>query len=389
VRILVAEDERISRRSLQRQLESWKHDVTVAEDGVEALARFEEGDFDVVISDWDMPNMDGPALIRKIRADDRPEYVYVIMLTARTEKEDLIIGMEAGADDFLTKPFDRNELRVRLRAGERVITLERTLSSANARMKSDLDAAARVQESILPEQTPEVNAASCAWRYRPCDELAGDALNVFPLDERYLCTYVVDVSGHGVPAALLSVAVARSLWLTDDRSVILSTDGDQGFGRFARPSAVATDLNRRFPFKANGQRFFTLIYGLLDLHTGRLTFCCGGHPGPVRVQRDGTVEVKESPSFMVGVTPDPGYEDETLELSPGDRFYFFSDGVLEQMAPDGAQFGSERLIEALRAGRDETLSKSIDHVVHDLVQWAGRDGFDDDLSLLAIEWEGT
>jgi two-component system, NtrC family, sensor kinase len=135
VRLLIAEDDLISRRLLQSNLEKWGHDVVTATDGAEAWRLFEAGEFPIVISDWMMPEMDGVELIRRIRACQRPGYVYTILLTAKTEKEELIQGMEAGADDFVTKPFDREELRVRLRAGERIIQLEQSLAEQNRALR--------------------------------------------------------------------------------------------------------------------------------------------------------------------------------------------------------------------------------------------------------------
>jgi two-component system NtrC family sensor kinase len=133
--ILIAEDDPISRRLLRSNLERWGHEVAQAGTGAEAWGLFERGRYPIVISDWMMPEMDGPELIRRIRASQRPGYVYAILLTAKTQKTDLIQGMEAGADDFLTKPFDRDELRVRLRAGERIIQLEQSLAEQNRALR--------------------------------------------------------------------------------------------------------------------------------------------------------------------------------------------------------------------------------------------------------------
>src|SRR6516162_4030083 len=130
--ILIADDDSVSRRLLQNYLQKWGYDVTAAQDGAEAWRLFEGSFFPMVITDWMMPEIDGPALLRRIRASQRPGYVYAILLSARSQKEDLVEGMESGADDFLTKPFDRDELRVRLRAGERIIRLEHHLREAQA-----------------------------------------------------------------------------------------------------------------------------------------------------------------------------------------------------------------------------------------------------------------
>ncbi len=135
MKILIADDEAISRRLLQGYLERWGHAVVAAKNGAEAWELFAAGDFPVVISDWVMPELDGVELLRRIRASQRPGYVYTILLTSKAQKEDLVEGMEAGADDFLTKPFDRDELRVRLRAGERIIQLEQNLAEQNRALR--------------------------------------------------------------------------------------------------------------------------------------------------------------------------------------------------------------------------------------------------------------
>jgi signal transduction histidine kinase len=135
MKVLIAEDDPISRLLLQGHLQKWGHEVTAATTGAEAWRLFQEAAYPLVVSDWMMPEMDGPELIGLIRASQRPGYVYVILLTARTQKADVVQGMEAGADDFVTKPFDREELRVRVRAGERIVQLEHTLAEQNQALR--------------------------------------------------------------------------------------------------------------------------------------------------------------------------------------------------------------------------------------------------------------
>src|SRR5262249_31781006 len=130
-----AEDDLISAQVLRSCLEKWGHQVVTAADGAEAWRLFEGDQINLVISDWMMPEMDGLELIRRIRLCQRSGYVYTILLTAKSKKEDLVKGMEAGADDFLAKPFDREELRVRLRAGERIVQLEQNLARRNEELQ--------------------------------------------------------------------------------------------------------------------------------------------------------------------------------------------------------------------------------------------------------------
>jgi DNA-binding response OmpR family regulator len=135
MKVLIADDDGVSRKLLQGYLQKWGYDVTVAVDGAEAWRLFSEGDFPIVVTDWMMPEMDGPELIRKIRGSNCPHYVFTLLLTGRSQKEDVVEGMEAGADDFINKPFDRDELQVRLRAGERILELQRKLEEQNRALR--------------------------------------------------------------------------------------------------------------------------------------------------------------------------------------------------------------------------------------------------------------
>jgi len=135
MKILIAEDALVSRRLLERHLQAWGHEVVAATDGAEAWQCFVTDEFPIVISDWMMPQMDGLELVRRIRASERPGYVYIILLTAKSHTADLVEGMEAGADDFVAKPFERDELRVRVRAGERIIELEQKLARQNRKLR--------------------------------------------------------------------------------------------------------------------------------------------------------------------------------------------------------------------------------------------------------------
>ncbi|MEJ7591425.1 MAG: response regulator [Planctomycetaceae bacterium] len=134
MKVLLAEDGLTMRRLLSAQLESWGYEVTIAEDGAAAWREFDQCHFPLVLTDWVMPEVDGLELIRRIRARGQSEYVYIVLLTARSAREDLVEAMEAGADDFLGKPCNPKELRVRLRAGERIIRLERTLVEKNRQL---------------------------------------------------------------------------------------------------------------------------------------------------------------------------------------------------------------------------------------------------------------
>ena len=396
MRILIAEDERITRRSLHRQLERWGHEVVAVEDGVEAWEQFQRHSFDIVVTDWDMPRMDGLELVQRIRSGDGASYVYLIMLTGRSEKHDLVAGMEAGADDFLAKPFDRDELRVRLSAGERIINLERRLAdrnqklhAANERMHHDLRAAAKVQQELLPTKLPDLAALRFAWRYRPCDELGGDLLNVVQISESEVAMYLADVSGHGVAASLVSVSVHRSLSVRRDRSSIILHHGDApGNATAMVPDHVATRLNALYPMASNGGHFMTLVYATVDSKNLEFRYTAGGHPGPTLARQGEGVRSLESLGLPIGVIADGGYSTNAVQLRAGDRLYMYSDGLMEAMNPVNELFGARRIEALIDETRDVSIDDSLDALIDAAVAWQGSDSFTDDLSLLALEVTG-
>jgi sigma-B regulation protein RsbU (phosphoserine phosphatase) len=395
MRVLIAEDDPISRTVLRKTLERWGHDVFAAPDGEQAWAAFQDTTFPVVISDWMMPGLDGLELVRRIRHHGQNGYVYTILLTARSQKEDIVEGMEAGADDFVTKPFDAGELHARLRAGERILSLEHTLASrnrqleaANDRMQRDLEAAAQIQKSLLPQSLPEVSGLDLAWAFRPCDELAGDILNILRLDETHLAFYVLDVSNHGVPAALLAVTLSRLLTPLMFQSHLLKepcVDDSKGY-RIVPPCEVGRQLNRQFPMDPVNGQYFTLLYAVLDLATGELRYVQAGHPSPVLLK--GSIRkaaVLEGSGLPIGFVESTTYSEWRQRLSVNDRLYLYSDGVPEACNPAGEQFGEARFLEAIESSASVPLKESLALIEQRLGDWCGEAGLRDDVSLLALE----
>ncbi len=393
MRILIAEDDPFSRKLLQRRLEKWGHEVVAASDGKEAWDYFNKEDFQFVISDWMMPGMDGLELTRRIRSTPKNGYVYTILLTAKDRKEDLIQGMESGADEFLVKPVDIEELKVRMRAGERIIQLEKSLAErnkaleiANQRMKKDLEAAAKIQESLLPKSKPKFSNVDIYWYFKPCDELAGDFLNFFKLDKNHLAFYVLDVSGHGVSAALLSVTLSRLLSANPEESNLLVRklkNSDEI--EIVPPSEVANQLNRRFPIDLETGQYFTLLYGVLDVDEKHARVVSAGHPGMVYQPNEERARIIELPGLPIGIHEEIKYEENVFSMNPGERLFLYSDGLIEATNPRGEQFGKARLVETLTKKRTLPIRETVNSVINDLTNWREGEPFDDDVTLLGIE----
>jgi sigma-B regulation protein RsbU (phosphoserine phosphatase) len=277
----------------------------------------------------------------------------------------------------------RVEAELRKRT-EELEAVNRELAATNARLKRDLQAAARVQQALLPAALPDTAPVRLAWAFRPCDELAGDLLNIFRLDDRRVGLYLLDVSGHGVAASLLSVAVSHFLTPHGDNSLLKLPAQGGTPARLARPSEVAQRLNAQFSTNRSEQ-FFTLFYGFLDLTSYTLTYSNAGHPGPVILAEGAVPSVLQSSGFPVGILEQAEYEDAEVRLRPGDRFWLYSDGLQEAMNAAGEQFGKGRLVTELHAASGDTLSDAVRKVLQTVENWAGETGPQDDISLVAFE----
>lgn len=410
--LLVVDDDEANRDMLSRRLERKGFAVAVAMDGSRAIELVREHSFDLVLLDVLMPGISGLEVLRELRQAHPATELPIIMATALTDSSDVVEALRLGANDYVSKPLDFPVVLARIqaqlslkRAVEEAIRLERSLEQRNSdlteannrlaevnrRMRRDLHAAARIQETFLPRGEPKLAGARFAWHYRPCDELAGDGLNVFALDEGHAALYVFDVSGHGVASALLSVSLSRMLSPPSDPASLLrveepgSANGRSG-GPMA-PAAVADRLNRLFPFDEATEQYFTMVYGVLDVATGAFRYVSAGHPGVAHLPASGTGRIHDVRSFPIGLACEP-YAERELVLAPGDRILVYSDGIPEAMDGDSRAFGGERMLESFERSRGEPLDGAIAALLAELGRWSGAAGLRDDVSVVAVEYLG-
>jgi phosphoserine phosphatase RsbU/P len=260
------------------------------------------------------------------------------------------------------------------------------LEAASRAMKRDLDAAADLQRALLPVQLPISQGMSFAYRFSPCTDVGGDSLNVLSLDGQHVALYVLDVAGHGVAAALLSVTLTHLLAVAPDRSFLYQPATD-GTGKYciAPPAEVASRLNRHFLANPAGPRFFTMVYGVLDKETGEFRYVAAGHLGPIRFSRSSGWSIGETGGIPVGLLDSATYEEHTVTLSMGDRLYLCTDGITEAENAAGEQFGVEGLLATLDGRRDSTLGESLSALMERVEQWSEPAGAVDDASVLAAE----
>ena len=396
--ILVVDDARDMQLILRRILTLMGHQVVLANHGQEAWELLQQHNFQLVISDWLMPVMDGPTLCRTIRAAELPYYVYIILLTGMSGKQNLILGMDAGADDFATKPIVREELAVRLRAAQRILNLEHTLEEKNrnlesvnqslsatqALIQSDLQRAASLQTGVLPVHK-RFKRLSVDWFFQPAQYIGGDTFNYFPVDDDLLFFYSIDVSGHGISSALLSMCLQTLLSSTGELYCLdeLTRENAVKF-----PSRLAGRLNDHLNYTLDtGDHYLTLIMGVVNTAEERLHFVQAGHPQPFLFDpATRRVERIDCTGFPIGLLPDMEYETIDLPFPPGSRFILYSDGILELQHPSGEPMTEDDLQEHLQALIELPAGQLVSQLSEQL--GLGRDGEDkpDDISLLTIDF---
>jgi sigma-B regulation protein RsbU (phosphoserine phosphatase) len=255
-------------------------------------------------------------------------------------------------------------------------------------MRRSLELASRMQQALLPMSPLRVPGLNFAWIYEPCDELGGDILNVFPLGHDHVGIYLLDVSGHGVPASLLSVTLSRMLAVVPGQASLVEDEGPHGFQPRA-PATVVAELNRRFQMSGTYLQYFTVFYGVLDVARRHLRYVSAGHPPALRLPRDGEASFLSVNSFAVGWFPDAAFEEAAVDLQEGDRLYLYSDGATESMDIHSEQFGPRRLEKACAAARTAPLQQSLNSLTEQIGAFRGCGPQLDDVSMLAVEISGS
>jgi len=262
--------------------------------------------------------------------------------------------------------------------------IEKQLALAYEQACTELRAAAEMQKHLLPPP-----AAICgirfAWRYIPCRFVAGDVFNYFRLDESHLVFYLIDVAGHGVPAAMLSFTLSTILSPRNGqlRRLVPYLPGYE----LVPPAEAVAELNRQFQSGLDVASYFTMAYGIIDLASDELILVQAGCPHPLLITRDGQVSEVGSGGPPVGLLEGVTYEEVRIPFAPGDRLVLYSDGVIECAGRNGDFFPQELMQQLLREGADRPLSELLDLVGDELRRWRGRDDYDDDVTILGIERE--
>ena len=293
--------------------------------------------------------------------------------------------MGAGADDFLTKPFHRDELQVRVRTGARITKLNRELNESNQRLKSGLEAAGQIQRSFLPTTKPRIAGFEFAWVSRPFGGLGGDMFHVVLIDKENVGIYVLDVTGEGISAALLATNLSRILSsASDPASLLVERTDDSRAHRVLEPAEVARRLNQRFSGQESNQ-YFTMVYGVLNLASREFRFTSAGHPPFLHQRAGGSPRMLDVGGYPIGMASESEpFHQAAVQLHSGDRLLMYSDGVPDAMNTEGEVFGAARLIESVTRLYSHSLDQMVSRLLSEIDEWRGDGERNDDMTILAV-----
>jgi len=399
--VLVVDDSRSQRRIISTFLKRWGFSVREADCADAALALCRTAPPDLVLSDWMMPGMSGPEFCREFRALSRDTYGYFILLTSKNEKNDIARGLDAGADDFLTKPINAAELRARIAAGERILRMERELTEKNRLVKSTLDElqslydsldndlieAKKLQQSLVRDRHHDFGYAELSLMLHSSGHVGGDLVGMFPVNETRIGLYGIDVSGHGISSALMTARLAGYLSASaPDQNVALKRTSS---GRYVPrpPAETLAMLNQLILNEIETEHYFTMLLADVYLDTGKIVMAQAGHPYPALQRADGQVEMIGVGGLPVGLIEGANYDEFEVTLSAGDRLMVHSDGIVECADPQGKLFGDEGVADMLGQLRQTHSMACLESIVWKLTEFAGDQDFGDDVSAVLLEFK--
>jgi sigma-B regulation protein RsbU (phosphoserine phosphatase) len=382
--VLLVDDQPMIGEAVRRMLAP-HDDITFCycQDARQALQQAAELEPTVILQDLIMPEINGLDLVPQYRRQESTKDTPLIVLSTKEEAVTKADAFARGANDYLVKLPDPVELVARIRYHSKgyIALLERreayeALERSEQALREELAKAAEYVRSLLPEQLDE--PVRTDWRFIPSAALGGDAFDYQWIDDDHFAVCLLDVCGHGVGSALLSVSVINAL----RARTLPETD-------FTDPAGVLAGVNRAFPMERQNFLFFTMWYGVYDRRTGTLSYAGGGHPPALLLCGGPTDEARpillDSTGPMVGMDEDAEFSVETQPVQAGDRLYVYSDGAFEITKTDGQMWQFEEFL-AFMASRSKGEIGKMDDLLQHVRRLQGVDEFIDDFSIVEVSW---
>ena len=368
--ILLVDDNPTNLQVLFQTLEGVGCKLLIAKNGNGALAISGKALPDLILLDIMMPDIDGYEVCRQLKADPATADIPVIFLSALGETEDKVKGLHLGAVDYITKPFQPDEVIARVNTHLTIHRLKREVESQKDQLEHELEVVSEVQRKLLPKKLPEIDGFKLAAHYETSRYAGGDYYDTIEIAENRWGFLIADAEGHSAPAAVL-MAMTCALF----RAYSASPND---------PAAVLNYLNQHL-CKVADPSFMTALYAVYDAGQQTMRVARAGQPLPMiyRSSEKKAFELDNPGVYPLGIEP---YEIEIpvteIKLMPGDRFLIYTDGLSERFNAEGETYGEQRLLQPLATDNAATPQDVVAAIMGDVEQFAGDHPADDDQALL-------
>ena len=355
--------------------DSYKTKVATSGEKALALASAEEKP-DLILLDIMMPGMDGYEVCSRLKSDPATCEIPVIFLTGQTAAEDETRGFEVGAVDYVHKPFSPAVVKARVRSHIFLREARAQLASQLLALNNELEMARQIQLSILPHSIPKLPGLEIAARFLPMTSVAGDFYDFIEIDEKHIGILIADVSGHGLPSALIASML----------QVALTAQA----GHASEPAKVLLGLNHALCGKFT-DNFVTAAYVYVDLEKNLMRYAGAGHP-PMLQWRNSTGKTAKllENGLVLGMVEEATYDALEFPLEPGDRYVLYTDGVLETTNSAQEQFGADRFMRFIENHKHFVADQFSETFLTELSRWSNQtaeQGQQDDITLLVIDFK--
>ena len=382
-RILVVDDEpdlqALIRQKFRHKIKANEYEFHFAENGAEALEKLNnDGSIDLILTDINMPVMDGLTLLSKINELNN-KLLRSIIVSAYGDMENIRTAMNRGAYDFVTKPIDLKDLEVTIEKSLKEIEQYKIALLAHDKLvalKQELDIATIIQTSILPKTFPafpDRKEFDIYAKMIPAKEVGGDLYDFFLIDKYRLGVIIGDVSGKGIAAAMLMAVCKTLLKATAFKG--MPTDD------------VLAEVNNILVDESPSNMFVTVFYGVLDTRNGSFEYSNGGHNPPYLISKDGSIKgIEDVGGLLIGAMKDSVYESNIIMLKPDDSLFFYTDGITEAFNRNEEEFGEERLGEALKNKNGHSVNDIVHQVIEGVRTFTEGTEQSDDITCLALKY---
>src|SRR6516225_9516983 len=354
--------------------DSYKTKVATNGEKALALAGAEEKP-DLILLDIMMPGMDGYEVCTRLKADPSTREIPVIFLTGQTGAEDETRGFEVGAVDYVHKPFSPAVVKARVRSHIMLREARAQLAAQLLALNNELEMARQIQLSILPHSIPDLPHLPIAARFLPMTSVAGDFYDFIQIDDKHLGVLIADVSGHGLPSALIASMLQVALTAQ--------------VAHASEPGKVLSGLNKALCGKFT-HNFVTAAYLYVNIDKKTIRYAGAGQPPVVRyIGSNSKADTVVENGIVLGMVDEATYEALELPLESGDRYVLYTDGIVEAADPNEELYGTQRLMRFVEEKHLLNTQQTADAILKEITAWTGPEATrvqQDDMTLLLFDF---